>query len=386
MWNFFSRVNGAYLHWQRTLTRQIHSTLVAIRILNKVEQLNTTSQWKTDFSKHSVPLDELISGGVGRDGIPPIDNPTFVSIEEASSWLLPQSPVVTFEENDDARAYPLGILTQHEIVNDVVGGTPVAVTFCPLCNSSIVFDRRVDDEPLRFGVSGLLRHSDLVMWDDKTESLWQQFTGQGIVGEHTGRQLNFLPSLVTGFKDFTQRHPKGQVLDRDRGIFDSSADRNPYVNYDSDPAPFLFKGQADTRLFPTSRVLAAEIDGQAIAYPFEIMAEKSIINDRVGNRHLLAIWQAGVASALDKSDIDVSRDVGMAALYNRSLDGQTLSFTVEDGLVRDEQTNSSWNIFGQAVDGKLVDRQLEQELAHPHFWFAWAAFNPKTLIYDGTAG
>ena len=322
-WNFFSRVNRSYLYWQRTLTRGIHSILGAIRKHIKVEQLNTTSQWKTDFSKHIVPLDELISGGVGRDGIPPIDNPTFVSIKEASSWLLPQSPVVAFEENGDARAYPLGILTRHEIVNDVVGGTPVAVTFCPLCNSSIVFDRRVDDELLRFGVSGLLRHSDLVMWDDKTESLWQQFTGEGIVGEHTGRQLNFLPSLVTGFEDFTQRHPKGQVLEGEKGITVSRPIRNPYVNYDSNPTPFLFKGQADTRLFPTSRVLAAGIDGQAIAYPFEILAEKRIINDHLGSMHVLAVWQPGVASALDKSDIDASRDVGMAALYNRSLDGRT---------------------------------------------------------------
>ena len=356
----------------------------ATRIQNKVEQMNATSQWKTDFSKHSIPLDELISGGVGRDGIPPIDNPTFVSIEQASSWLRPQSPVIAFEENGEARAYPLGILTRHEIVNDVVGGTPVAVTFCPLCNSSIVFDRRVDGEPLRFGVSGLLRHSDMVMWDNKTESLWQQFTGQGIVGQHTGRQLNFLPSLVSGFKVFTRRYPKGQVLDRDKGIFDSGAARNPYVNYDSNPTPFLFKGQADNRLFPTSRVLAAEIDGQAIAYPFEILAEKRIINDHVGKKHVLAVWQPGMASALDKSDINTSRDIGMAALYDRNLDGQILSFRVEDGLVRDDQTNSGWNIFGQAVEGKLENRQLQQELAYPHLWFAWAAFKPETVIYDET--
>lgn len=348
--------------------------------------MNATSQWKTDFSKHSIPLDEIISGGVGRDGIPPIDNPSFVPIEEASNWLMPQSPLIAFEVNGEARAYPLGILTRHEIVNDVVGGKPVAITFCPLCNSSIVFDRRVDGEPLRFGVSGMLRHSDLIMWDNKTESWWQQFTGQGIVGEYTGRQLDFLPSLVTGFKDFAERYPSGLVLERDKGIFDSSAARNPYVNYDSDPTPFLFRGQADNRLFPTSRVLAVEIDGQAIAYPFEILAEKHIINDRVGNNHLLAVWQPGATSALDKSDINTSRDVGMAALYNRSFDGQILSFRIEDGLVRDEQTNSSWNFFGQAVEGKLVNRQLQQELAYPHLWFAWAAFKPETLIYDETTG
>ena len=343
--------------------------------------MNGTGQWKTDFSKHSIPLDEIISGGVGRDGIPPIDNPSFVSIEEALAWLQPQSPVIAFENNGEARAYPLGILMRHEIANDTIGDTPVAVTFCPLCNSSIVFDRRVDGEVLRFGVSGNLRHSDLIMWDDKTESWWQQFTGEAIVGEYTGRQLDFLPSLVIGFKDFSERYPTGQVLDRGKGIVRSSAASNPYTNYDSNPSPFLFAGQADQRLFPTSRVLAAEIDGQAIAYPFDVLAEKRIINDRVGNKNVLAVWQPGAASALDKSDINASRDVGMAALYNRSLAGQTLTFRVEDGLVRDEQTNSIWNIFGQAVEGELANRQLQQELAYPHFWFAWAAFKPETKIY-----
>ncbi|MGQ9851612.1 MAG: DUF3179 domain-containing (seleno)protein [Aggregatilineaceae bacterium] len=95
----------------------------------------------------------------------------------AQEWLQPQSPVVAVSVNGSARAYPLAIMTRHEIVNDTLGGVPVAVTFCPLCNSAIVFERTVEGQVLRFGVSGLLRNSDLIMWDDATQSWWQQFTG-----------------------------------------------------------------------------------------------------------------------------------------------------------------------------------------------------------------
>jgi hypothetical protein len=341
----------------------------------------TGGGWKTNFEKHSVPMEEIISGGVPRDGIPPIDNPTFESIAAASNWLQSQSPVIALEINGDARAYPLAILTRHEIANDEVGGVPVAVTFCPLCNSSIVFDRRLDGETLRFGVSGNLRHSDLIMWDDKTESWWQQFTGEGIVGENTGRLLDIMPSLVVGFGEFVERYPEGQVLQGGGGIFGGYGS-NPYVGYDSDPNPFLFRGQPDARLFPTARVLAGVIAGEPMAYPFDSLRDQPIVNDTVGGKDVVVFWQPGATSALDGSSIDDSRDIGMAALYDRQLDGQVLTFNLDgDGVIRDAETCSAWNIFGQALDGELAGSQLEQETAFPHFWFAWAAFQPETTIY-----
>ena len=126
--------------------------------------------WETDFSRRNVPLGEIFSGGVPRDGIPPLDDPAFVPVDEADSWVGPKEPVIYFETGGDARAYPLQIMTWHEIVNDEVGGFPVAVTFCPLCNSAIVFDRRWEGRLYDFGTSGNLRNSDLVMWDRQTES------------------------------------------------------------------------------------------------------------------------------------------------------------------------------------------------------------------------
>jgi hypothetical protein len=222
---------------------------------------------KTDFCKFQEGVfDEIISGGVPRDGIPPIDDPEFESIDMASQWLQPQSPVIAFELNGIARAYPLAILTRHEIVNDVIGDVPVAVTFCPLCNSALVFDRRVDGETLRFGVSGLLRNSDLIMWDDMTQSWWQQFTGTGIVGAYTDVQLVILPSQIVSFDAFVGQYPDGEVLAGNKRGYGN----NPYVGYDSSESPFLFPGEPDKRLFPTERVLAGLIGGEPIAYPFSV--------------------------------------------------------------------------------------------------------------------
>lgn len=168
---------------------------------------------KTDFcTYHPGVYAQIISGGVPRDGIPPIDNPTFDSVAEAQAWLQAQSPVVAFSLNGVARAYPLAVMTCHEIVNDVVGGVPVAVTFCPLCNSAIIFERTVEGQVLRFGVSGLLRNSDLIMWDDATQSWWQQFTGTGIVDQYTDYQLTILPSQVVGFGAFAAQYPAGEEL------------------------------------------------------------------------------------------------------------------------------------------------------------------------------
>jgi len=224
----------------------------------------------------------------------------------------------------------------------------------------------------------LLRNSDLIMWDDVTQSWWQQFTGEAIVGTYTGTMLTLLSSQVVGFGAFVEQYPEGEVLSRNERTYDS----NPYVGYDSSAQPFLFQGEIDSRLFATERVLAGIIDGEPIAYPFATLAQSIVINDTVGDIDVAAFWQPGATSALDQSSIDDSRDVGMAALYNRNLDGQILTFSVNaNDAIRDDQTGSAWNVFGTATDGELLGSQLRQEFAYPHFWFAWAAFRPETRIY-----
>ena len=354
--------------------------LAAYLLFGNSMMAGPTSGWKTDFSKSIIDMDEIVSGGVPRDGIPPIDNPRFQPVAGVYQ-LSANSPVVALNIAGDARAYPLEVLTRHEIVNDFVGEIPVAVTFCPLCNSALVYDRRVDGETLRFGVSGNLRNSDLIMWDDATESWWQQLTGYAIVGEYTGRRLEFVTSQMISFGVFRQRYPHGKVLQGPFGAYG----RNPYALYDSSAEPFLFRGRPDNRLHATERVLGAEVADAPVAYSFPLLRQARVVNDRVGAVDITVFWQAGAASALDQSDIDSSRDVGMALMFERRLDsGRTLSFFHDGDGFADYETGSRWNILGEAVEGPLAGAQLRQTHAATHFWFAWAAFHPATLL-DGEA-
>jgi hypothetical protein len=341
------------------------------------------AEWgNTDFCNTSIDFGDVLSGGPPKDGIPALTDPALETVDSAQNWLVDQSPVIAVEIDGEARAYPLAILMWHEIANDTLNDVPIAVTFCPLCNSSIVFDRRVEGETLEFGVSGKLRNSDMIMYDRQTDSWWQQFTGEGIVGHYNETLLDIVPSLVIGFGDFAERYPEGEVMSRDTGATrDYGA--NPYRGYaDSDPSRFLFAGEVDPRLPGTERVLAVEVDDTFIAYPFSVLSEEIVINDTVSGVDVVALWQPGVADALDSGRIDESRDLGTAALYEREIDGQTLTFSVSDaGSITDEQTGSTWDLFGSAIDGELVGTQLQQIIAAPHFWFAWAAFHPETTVY-----
>ncbi len=284
----------------------------------------------TDFAKHAVEPAELVSGGPGKDGIPAIDEPTFVSVDEAASFLDDREPVIVVEVNDEARAYPVQILIWHEIVNDTVGDVPLAVTYCPLCNSAIGFEREVGGTIHDFGVSGLLRNSDLVMYDRQTESWWQQFTGEAIVGSLTGTVLDFVPASTVSFADFKTAHPAGLVLSRDTG-FDRDYGRNPYVGYDDTTDPFLFQGEADGRLPPAERVVAVELNGETVAYPFSALTDRLVVEDAVGGRPIVVFFQPGTKSALDASSIVDSRDVGASGVFLPEADGHALTFRADDG-------------------------------------------------------
>ena len=345
----------------------------------------SSSGWDTDFKFHTVPYSEIRSV-IPRDNIPSIDSPTFVSPTEASAWLEDVEPVVSLEIGADARAYPLQILTWHEIVNDDVGGVPVAVTFCPLCNSAIAFDRLFDGQVLEFGVSGNLRNSDLIMYDRQTHSWWQQFTGEGIVGEYAGRNLEQLPAFIISFADFRRAHPDGQVLSRDTG-YSRQYGRNPYAGYDTaDGNPFLFKGDLDGRLLPVERVIAVTIDDVDVAFPLSVLQEEGAINYSVDGQRIAVFHRFGTTSALDGGSIAESRDVGAAGVFDADLDGQALTFVARDGLIKDEQTGSVWDILGRATEGPLAGERLTPVLHGTHFWFAWAVFKPDTIVYQGRDG
>jgi hypothetical protein len=292
--------------------------------------------WKTDFSRHTVPFAQIQSGGPGKDGIPALDHPRFATVAK-TTYVEPNEPVVAFRR----RAYPLQILIWHEIVNDRVGGVPVAVTFCPLCNTALVFDRRVRGRVLDFGTTGNLRFSDLVMYDRQTESWWQQFGGTGIVGRYAGARLRSLPARIVSWADFKRTNPRGLVLTRETG-FPRPYGRNPYAGYDdvSTPPFFPVANGDDKRLQPKERVVLVERGGKAAAVPFSVLVKKKRVTFELAG-HALEVRVTGrVSSALDDAVIADSRRLPAVEVRER---------------------------------GRLVPFDTP-------FWFAVAAFRPDVVI------
>ena len=340
------------------------------------------AEWpKTDFSRHSVDLREIQTGGPRKDGIPAIDRPRFDSVRAAQRWLRPREPVIAVRLGNDARAYPLQVLMFHEIVNDQVGGFPVAVTFCPLCNASMVFERRAGTVVLSFGTTGMLRKSDLVMYDRQTESWWQQFTGAGIVGRYANTTLERLPSQIVSFEEFAATFPGGKVLTRDTG-FERPYGRNPYVGYDSiDRTPFLFSDPVDKRLPPMERVISVTIGKRQRIYPFGALEKTPVINDELDGEPIAIVSRGGMASPLDQEQMERGRRIPAAAVFSRRFDGQVLEFASRHGKIIDLATGSEWSLLGEAVAGRLKGKRLMPLDSGVHFAFAWLAFNPDTEIW-----
>lgn len=368
-----------------TLSRPPTTAPVATAALLPDESPPTgaTTEFKTDFSKHTIPYSEILSGGPPKDGIPAIDDPKFISVSEADAWLQEVEPVIFFQIGNDVRAYPLQILMWHEIVNDTVGAVPVVISFCPLCNTAIAFERTVDNQVLDFGTTGRLRYSNLIMYDRPTETWWQQATGEAIAGEFTGSQLAFRPAAIISWADFKTTYSAGKVLSRETGFQRSYGD-NPYVGYDDvNNPPFLYRGLVTPdSLPPVARVLTIDLNDEAVAYPYDLLQTLHVVNDTVGNTQVVVLWATGTASALDTSAIADGRDIGTAIAYSRMVDGQTLTFAFTDSQIVDEQTGSHWDVLGQAVSGSLTGKQLTPLVAVNHFWFSWAAFKPQTRIFQ----
>lgn len=296
------------------------------------------SEWPdTDFSKANLDFKEILSGGVPKDGIRSVDDPKFKPVTDEKD-IAATEPVITVLQNGKGRAYPLRYLMYHEIVNDVFEGKPVAVTFCPLCNSSVVFERILNGKPVEFGTTGKLHNSDLVMYDRQTETWWQQYNGTGIVGELTDEVLKVVPSRLESLHLFKQRFPNGSIMAepvRLNGRYGS----NPYDRYDSSLTPFLYRGDYEGKIPALARVVVIGDMAYSLEYLSQIQS-LDIADMRI-------TWQAGQNSALDNRTISRGKDVG--------------------------------NIVVQ----KLVDGGWQDLPYMVSFAFAYKAFNPdKTIITE----
>ncbi|HHO55426.1 MAG TPA: DUF3179 domain-containing protein [Trueperaceae bacterium] len=389
-----------------------------------------------DASISNIPIDEVLSGGPPPQGIPGLgfsgdwkgaaeasrQEPIFVPQNVAKQWIGEDEPIAVLSIGDETKAYPIQILTWHEIINDTIGGRPVTVSFCPLCNSTIAFDRRIPlsqaaldnlltinpdvelSDPSKeflakykdlgedadsivklaevtFGVSGMLYNSNLLMFDTVSSTLWSQILAQGNVGTLTNTQLLRIPTQILSFSELQESFPKALVLSRDTG-HSRRYGSNPYVGYDLvDSRPFLFDKLVDDRMLAKTRIVSVEIADEAVAYKYETLAENNLVNDLIADKPIVVFWQAGLNSALDASQIKNSKDVGEVGVFSRELNGKVLEFEYKNDVFKDKQTGSTWNILGQAIDGELKGSNLDPIIHDNTLWFAWAAFKPETRVY-----
>ena len=346
-------------------------------------------EWRTDLNKHSIELNEL-KALLKRDGIPPIDYPNYIPASAVHTMYFEHEPVIMIENQGIAKAFPLNILTYHEIVNDKIDDLYFSATYCPLCNAAIVFNRKLNfkgkDYLLDFGVSGMLRNSDLVMWDRQTESWWQQFMGEALVGELTGASLVMLPAQIISIAEFVEAYPKGQVLSKETG-FVRQQERygtNVYEGYDSREIPYErhFTKEVDQRLPAMERVIDIQSKGEFKIYPHSKVAKLKVINDEFNGLSLVLFHQAGTKSVMDTKDISLAKDIGSITVFERTLKGQNLTFTKKGKFFRDMETGSSWNITGTCTKGELKGQKLVPIRYGNHFAFSWFTFHPDSEIYE----
>jgi hypothetical protein len=318
--------------------------------------------------KSIVPLDQIVSGGPPPDGIPSIDNPKFISVQEASKFLEDSELVLGLNINGDIRAYPLQILVWHEIVNDEIGSIPVAVTYCPLCFTNQVFNRTIDDgqEVVEFGTSGKLYNSNLVMYDRTSKSLWSQAMAEGIVGKYAGTKLERVPFDVAYWKEWKQLYPDSKILSRDTGS-NRPYGVDPYGDYYTNSDVLFPISNRDDRLGLKEIVVGFENKGQYKAYKLQEIEDNKVINDQVNGKSITLF----------------SSYPFMIRAYDPIAEGQILEFTYNPKSKNflDEQTGSEWNFEGKAISGQMKGKQLTRLPFDEGFWFEWVAFHPKTEIY-----
>ena len=320
----------------------------------------------TNGQKHIVPLDKIKSGGPPKDGIPSIDNPKFVPVSE-SQFVPDTTFVIGLDINGEKRAYPLFIMVWHEIVNDSVGGVPVAITYCPLCFTNQVFERVIDGKEVEFGTSGKLYNSNLVMYDRLTDSYWSQALGVAITGELTGYELKRIPFDVISWADWKTLHPDTLVLTTETGHIRSYG-VDPYGDYYTDPRILFPVEHEDDRMHPKEIILGFYEEEVYKAYKQEDVESAIVINDKINTQSMML----------------VSLFSGDSRAFDRTVDGKVLTFDFVDDVIIDLESKSEWNYDGVAISGSMEGIQLVRLPFNPGFWFEWVAFHPDTEVYESS--
>jgi Protein of unknown function (DUF3179) len=360
----------------------ILSIIIAFPIINispKVASItnsnvNSAAVAAAAEERHIVPLDQIVSGGPPPDGIPSIDNPKFIPVQEASKFLKDSELVLGLNINGDIRAYPLQILVWHEIVNDEVGGVPVAVTYCPLCFTNQVFNRTIDDGQIvaEFGTSGKLYNSNLVMYDRTSKSLWSQALAEGIVGKYAGTKLERVPFDLAHWKEWKQLYPDSKVLSRDTG-YNRPYGADPYGDYYTNSDVLFPVSNSDDRLGLKEIVVGFENKGQYKAYKLQEIENKKVINDQLNDK-TIALFS--LYPFMIRAYDPIIEDGGVQKIVLQ------FDYNAKNNNFIGKQTGSLWNFEGKAISGQLKGKQLIRLPFDEGFWFEWVAFHPKSALYN----
>jgi len=317
----------------------------------------------TKEEKSIVPLDQIVSGGPPPDGIPSVDNPKFISIQEASKFL--KDSELGLNLNGDVRAYPLQILVWHEIVNDNIGDVPVAITYCPLCFTNQVFNRTIDERVVvEFGTSGKLYNSNLVMYDRTTKTLWSQALAEGIVGKYAGTKLQRVPFDVAYWKEWKQLYPDSKVLSRDTGS-NRPYGADPYGDYYTNSDVLFPVSNKDSRLDLKEIVVGFENKGQFKAYKQQDIENQKVINDKVNGKPI-ALFSSYPFMVRAYDPLVVEGGVGQQTIVLLQFE-----YNTKDKSFIDKQTGSLWNFEGKAISGQMKGKQLIRLPFDEGFWFEW---------------
>jgi len=306
----------------------VFAILALTALLGCAQESSSSKKVDSHGRKYIVDPSKILSGGPPKDGIPSVDNPKFVSVSEADRLIRDDELVLAIDYKGVKRVYPFQILVWHEIVNDTIAGDPILVTYCPLCGSGIAYLRELDGEAVEFGTTGRLYNSNLVMYDRKTDTWWTQIDGKAIVGELTGRELTEVSIDTVTWREWKSVHPDSEVLSQDTG-FSRPYGRDPYGTYYEDSFLMFPVENEDQRIHPKTVIFGIEIDGVYKAYKEEDVIRKGTFEDSIAGVRIL-----------------VTRDAA--------------------GIV----------IFTNLDSGREIVKERD-------FWFAWYAFHPDTLVYEG---
>lgn len=328
--------------------------------------LSDSLNFKTDeFARN------ILSGGPPKDGIPPIDKPKYIQVQKAGNFLNSKDVVFVVEYGDAVKIFPQKILVWHEIVNDVIRGEKVSVTYCPLTGSAMGFKGKLDGIETTLGTSGKLLNSNLVMYDRETESYFPQILGMAVTGPLKGKTLKEFPVIWTTWEKAKARYPDASVLSMETGFLRPYGS-DPYGSYQkrgtyyNSGGPFFPVMTTDNRLEAKEVVVGIRLNPSALAVEKDKIAGKKVVNIIIGNHPIVALYD---------DSLDTVR------IYSRQLGKKVLNFDIRNGKITDRESTSEWNVLGESTDGKMKGTELEPVYSFDVMWFAWAAFYPQTEIY-----